>query len=893
MARWCCFLLLLVPLSGRAQCWLYQKSGVGAALHGVAVLDSVRRVAVGDNGTILRTTDGGSTWVRLTTGTANNIAGLSFASPTHGLAVGTSGTIFRTTDAGATWSRKLNATLAWLTAVAFPDTLHAYAIGDWIHTAILRSTDGGKSWVQDDVIWIDEMKAIAFADSDNGILAGDARLASTTNGGLSWDIIRDGDAFLGLTMPSIENGTMVGAGKIFTTTDGLLTLQSDPAGNDYALDGVCYLGKDTGYVVGHGFSGGEWGGIVLHTSTGGASWDTTFIPGTYLRAVHQTSDGQVSAVGDNGAIVSLSSNCTRPEAPTLVSPPDGATDVPLLTSLAARGVATLRWNYPAFVALAGSQIQVATDSTFGTGLSHDTLVALGASRIQLDLSAAGLEGAATYYWRVRMSFRDGTYSEWSAPSRFTTAAGIVRGLVYSDLDGDGVFDAGDLPLGSWKVDVGGTVQTSVLTDAQGIFVLRGLVSGSYVVTSVAPSRWVHTTVPDTSFVVLGPADSVDVPPQGFHYLKNSASGVVFNDRNESGVRDAGEEGLAGWSLRIEGTSNDSSVTDGNGSYFFDDLNPGTSTVTLVPRPGWEQLAPVLGIGYALTFSGYGTPHDSVDFSAHEIPPRVKNRLWVADSTRVNGRYVWWGVRPSTVDGIWGVDPLATNSDFAEGEFDLPPPTFGVFDARFVQPPASDAPYGNGSWTDMQSYTSAGQIDTFRIAFQPGYLFTGGYPMFLQWNRADMVTGFDGEVMLVGDSAGPVDMKTRDSLTVTEPSVGSLLIITNAPKIPTVGVAEGGEVPSHFALEQNYPNPFNPSTVIAYRVAATSHVSLQLYDLLGRRVATLVNELQTAGTRQVRWNATDNAGRSVPAGLYFCTMRATPVERGRAPYTETRKLLYIK
>jgi hypothetical protein len=59
------------------------------------------------------------------------------------------------------------------------------------------------------------------------------------------------------------------------------------------------------------------------------------------------------------------------------------------------------------------------------------------------------------------------------------------------------------------------------------------------------------------------------------------------------------------------------------------------------------------------------------------------------------------------------------------------------------------------------------------------------------------------------------------------------------------------------------------------------------------VATLVNELQTAGTRQVRWNATDNAGRSVPAGLYFCTMRATPVERGRAPYTETRKLLYIK
>jgi hypothetical protein len=77
-----------------------------------------------------------------------------------------------------------------------------------------------------------------------------------------------------------------------------------------------------------------------------------------------------------------------------------------------------------------------------------------------------------------------------------------------------------------------------------------------------------------------------------------------------------------------------------------------------------------------------------------------------------------------------------------------------------------------------------------------------------------------------------------------------------------------EGPTSFALCQNYPNPFNPSTVIGYRLAASSHVTLKIYDLLGREVATLVDEMKPAGT----YSVTFHAGK-LSSGIYCYRMKA--------------------
>ena len=76
------------------------------------------------------------------------------------------------------------------------------------------------------------------------------------------------------------------------------------------------------------------------------------------------------------------------------------------------------------------------------------------------------------------------------------------------------------------------------------------------------------------------------------------------------------------------------------------------------------------------------------------------------------------------------------------------------------------------------------------------------------------------------------------------------------------------VPTSFALRQNYPNPFNPTTNIEFDVAHTSNVSLEVYNIVGQRVATLVNGVQSAGTHMVQWNASSQA-----SGIYFLRIQS--------------------
>ena len=79
---------------------------------------------------------------------------------------------------------------------------------------------------------------------------------------------------------------------------------------------------------------------------------------------------------------------------------------------------------------------------------------------------------------------------------------------------------------------------------------------------------------------------------------------------------------------------------------------------------------------------------------------------------------------------------------------------------------------------------------------------------------------------------------------------------------------GSALPQAWTLGQNYPNPFNPSTVIPYHVPTAARVRLEVFNVLGQRVATLVDEDRPAGVHTAEWNATDAAGRAVGAGVYF-------------------------
>jgi hypothetical protein len=96
---------------------------------------------------------------------------------------------------------------------------------------------------------------------------------------------------------------------------------------------------------------------------------------------------------------------------------------------------------------------------------------------------------------------------------------------------------------------------------------------------------------------------------------------------------------------------------------------------------------------------------------------------------------------------------------------------------------------------------------------------------------------------------------------------------NGPVSVTVGPPEPEEVPIPLNMEQNYPNPFNPVTEISYELPAAGHVRIDVYDVRGRKVVTLVDEYQEPGRKTVSWNGLDAAGTAVSSGVYFCRLQA--------------------
>jgi hypothetical protein len=85
--------------------------------------------------------------------------------------------------------------------------------------------------------------------------------------------------------------------------------------------------------------------------------------------------------------------------------------------------------------------------------------------------------------------------------------------------------------------------------------------------------------------------------------------------------------------------------------------------------------------------------------------------------------------------------------------------------------------------------------------------------------------------------------------------------------------ERSDRPFAFDLQQNFPNPFNPSTQIHYSIPSKGHVSLKVFDLLGKEVATIIDGDENAGSHQVLWKGTNSAGRAVSSGVYFYRLQS--------------------
>jgi photosystem II stability/assembly factor-like uncharacterized protein len=281
--------------------WAPQVSGVSVRLQDLAFVGTNRGWVVGDGGTILHTTNGGSTWAAQNSGTGFDFYGVSFTDGNNGWAVGQHGQILHTTD-GIAWNAQTSVTVQDLSDVTFVTPLIGWAVGT--NGTVLRTSNGGNGangWsVQ--VSGIGEwLLDVAFVDTSNGWTVGaNGTILHTSSGGALWATQTSGtnNLLYRVCFVDVLHGWTVGYnGTILYTTNGGATWAAQQSGVSDFLSAVYFTDVNHGWVIGDN-------GRILRTTNGGITWipegSRTAVP---LRDLTFTDNNHGWAVGDNGTIM--------------------------------------------------------------------------------------------------------------------------------------------------------------------------------------------------------------------------------------------------------------------------------------------------------------------------------------------------------------------------------------------------------------------------------------------------------------------------------------------------------------------------------------------------------------------------------------------------------------
>jgi subtilisin family serine protease len=188
----------------------------------------------------------------------------------------------------------------------------------------------------------------------------------------------------------------------------------------------------------------------------------------------------------------------------------------------------------------------------------------------------------------------------------------------------------------------------------------------------------------------------------------------------------------------------------------------------------------------------------------------------------------------------------------------------------------------------------------RVGLQDGQLFANQLFDWVEVGGAWLSVSPASGVIAAGNSVGVTVTFDSHDVDAGEYRTGLLITsndpVTGAMTVPvtlsvggsalTTGVAGGRDIPERFALHDNYPNPFNPVTTIRYDLPHPSNVRLDVFNVRGERVATLVDGRRPEGRHAVEWNGRASSGQSVAAGVYFYRLRA-------GEFMETRKMVLVK
>jgi len=182
------------------------------------------------------------------------------------------------------------------------------------------------------------------------------------------------------------------------------------------------------------------------------------------------------------------------------------------------------------------------------------------------------------------------------------------------------------------------------------------------------------------------------------------------------------------------------------------------------------------------------------------------------------------------------------------------------------------------------YLAYYEFETEGITRESLPLFDASHSVFGDIQKAVVESG-DGSTTTL--SPGEVISLSFGPVPEAPPSKVAKYILTSTGRYETIKELTDDDVVSDStSLDQNSPNPFNEGTMISYSIARDAQVKIEIFDILGRRVTTLVNGFQPAGRQAIRWDGRDHNGKSVASGIYFYRLTAED-------FTASKKMMLVK
>ncbi|MCX7095224.1 MAG: YCF48-related protein [Methylobacter sp.] len=295
--------VILVTDDG-GQNWRQQQSRVNAVLEAVRFTDPQHGWALGE-GVILATDNGGQSWRQQQSGVKAGLNAVQFTDPQHGWALSEYGIILATDNGGQSWRQQQSGVKTGLRAVQFTDPQHGWAVG-W-GGIILATDNGGQSWRQQQSGVITALDAVHFTDLQHGRAVGqDGVILATDNGGKSWQQQQSGvsTALNAVHFTNLQHGWAVGGdpmrnyGIILVTDNGGQSWHQQQRGVKARLYSVQFTDSQHGWAVGYD-------GIILATDNGGQDWhqQQNAVKTWWLNGVQFADSQHGWAVGYDGIIL--------------------------------------------------------------------------------------------------------------------------------------------------------------------------------------------------------------------------------------------------------------------------------------------------------------------------------------------------------------------------------------------------------------------------------------------------------------------------------------------------------------------------------------------------------------------------------------------------------------